>query len=42
MTLFFIENEELAKIYLLIGNDLETSEVLCSILFCIKSKERFL
>ena len=36
-----IENEELEKIGLLIGNDLETSEVLYSTLFYINSKERF-
>ena len=36
-----IENKKLTKDCNLIGNDLETSEILLSVLFCIKSKERF-
>lgn len=38
---FSIEDKQLTKICFLIGNDLETSEFLYSVLFCIKSKERF-
>ena len=34
--------EDVAKLYLgLIGNDLETSEILCFTSFCSNSKERF-
>ena len=36
-----IENEYLTKEFDLKGNDLETSEVLYCVSFCIKSKERF-
>ena len=36
--LLFIGNEHCARIYFLIGNDLETSEFLYSTSFCINSK----
>ena len=39
---FIAQIEWVAKIGFLIGNDLETSEVLYLTLFCIKSKERWL
>ena len=39
--LLFAENERIARIYFLIGNDLETSEILYSTSFCINSKERY-
>ena len=39
---FIAQIEWVAKIGFLIGNDLETSEVLYLTLFCIKSKERFI
>lgn len=38
---FIAQIEWVAKIGFLIGNDLETSEVLYLTLFCIKSKEHF-
>lgn len=37
-----IENKELTKIVSLIGNDLETSELLYSAMFCINQKNAFL
>ena len=40
-TTFVIENEQFAKIYCLTGNDLETSETLYSVLFCINQKNTF-
>lgn len=39
---FIAQIEWVAKIGFLIGNDLETSEVLCFTSSCIKSKERLL
>ena len=38
---FIAEIEYFAKIRFLMGNDLETSEVLYFTSFCIKSKEHF-
>ena len=38
---FIAQIEWVAKIGFLIGNDLETSEVLYSVFFCIKSKEHY-
>ena len=39
---FLFENVQLTRNCFLIGNDLETSEVLTLVTFCIKSKERLI
>lgn len=41
LVVFAFENEQIAEIRFLTGNDLETSEVLYFSLFCIIPKERF-
>ena len=38
---FFAKIQQLTKYFSLIGNDLETSEILCFTSFCSNSKERF-